>query len=212
MKKDIETMERLIRNINHEIKNPLTVIRGYAQLLTMKKSEADFQKKTGNIIMENVDLIDERISALYRAFASAPESPATVNVAKEVFGIIQSYDEDVAKSITISGEKSLEASLCRTAFRRVIDCLILGFNWKEHPASSIHVIVGAQAGRTSLKFHFLDADFSCFHDELFYLPFSEKTYFTGGTELFEVYFLSHANGWDFSILKDAETSGFMVIL
>jgi hypothetical protein len=212
MKKDIEMMERLIRNINHEIKNPLTVIRGYAQLLTMKKSEVDFQKKTGNIIMENVDLIDERISALYRAFSSAPESAETVNVAKEVFGIIQSYGEDVEKKIKVSGENSLEASLCRIAFRRVIDCLILGFNWKEHPASLIHIIVGMQSGRTSLNFHFLNADFSCFHDELFYLPFSEKTYFKGGTELFEVYFLSHANGWDFSIVKDGETSGFLVIL
>lgn len=203
-------MERLIRNINHEIKNPLTVIRGYAQLLTMKASDEEFQKKTGRLIMENVDLIDERISAMYRAFPQTSAERNAVDLSQELHRIVQSYEEELQKHIEVFPKDTLEAIINPASFRRMVDCLVRGFNWKENAGVSIRIELGLADGRPELVFEYRNADFSVFHADWFYLPFSEKTNFTSGTEIFEVYCLADANGWVFEMFKECDKNGFVV--
>ncbi len=210
MNEKTEMMERLIRNINHEIKNPLTVIRGYAQLLTMKSSDADFQKKTGRLIMENVDLIDERITAMYRAFTRTSTKRANVDISQELQRIVQSYESELQKHIEIAGESSTEVFIDIEAFRRVVNCLVRGFNWKENPDASIHIEVRVVDGRPELVFEYHNANFTNMHHAWFYLPFSEKTNFASGTEIFEAYCLADANGWYFNLLHESGKNGFIV--
>ncbi len=210
MNEKTEMMERLIRNINHEIKNPLTVIRGYAQLLTMKSSDADFQKKTGRLIMENVDLIDERITAMYRAFTQTSSKHAVVDISQELHRIVQSYESELQKHIEISAASSSEVFINAEAFRRVVDCLVQGFNWKENTDASVIIEISSDNGRLSLVFEYRNADFSHLHHMWFYLPFSEKTNFASGTEIFEAYCLADANGWDFNLLNESGKNGFIV--
>lgn len=205
-----EIMERLIRNINHEIKNPLTVIRGYAQLLTMKVSDEEFQKKTGRLIMENVDLIDARISAMYKAFAQVSGERCTVDIVQELHHIVQSYREEFRTRIEICGKSPCEASINREAFHRVVDCLQRGFNWKANPHVTALIDVGVSEGQITLLFEYRNADFSNLPHKWFYLPFSEKTNFTIGTEIFEAYCLAAANGWVFDLLKESGKNGFIV--
>lgn len=212
MKEKTEMMERLIRNINHEIKNPLTVIRGYAQLLTMKAADEEFQKKTGRLIMENVDIVDDRISAMYRAFSQTPADHSTSNIVEEIHRIVQSFGDEFKKRVEISCEHAIDAEVNSTDFGRIIECLVLGFNWKGNEQAHIRIEIGLRDGRPALEFNYQNADFSNFNTDWFYLPFSEKTNFKGGTEIFEVFCLAEKNGWDFKLLRESNNNGFIVIL
>ncbi|HON79082.1 MAG TPA: histidine kinase dimerization/phospho-acceptor domain-containing protein, partial [Spirochaetota bacterium] len=61
-------VEKIIRNFNHELKNPLTTIKGYAQLLGSKANDPQFVEKSRNIIIENVDDIDSKMNRMYDIF------------------------------------------------------------------------------------------------------------------------------------------------
>ncbi|MCX7678715.1 MAG: hypothetical protein N2316_05800 [Spirochaetes bacterium] len=210
MKKNSEIMERLIRNINHEIKNPLTVIRGYAQLLTMKEANAEFQKKTGMYIIENVDLIDERLSGLYRAFNLPSEENVLVNVLDEISSIIEKYEPEKKSRIHIVAEPNCEVQLCKMAFRRTIECLIGGFNWNRNPNSVIEISIKKVNGNLEFFITYSNTDFSNFSQEWFYLPFVDKNVFCSGIEIFEVYCISEAQGWNFQIINDDNKNGFSI--
>ncbi len=203
-------MERLIRNINHEIKNPLTVIRGYAQLLTMKASDEEYQKKTGRLIMENVDLIDERISAMYRAFSPSSAEPAALDISEEVFRVVHSCEEEYQKRIEVTAEGHVETLVNHGAFQRMIECFVCGFNWKGYPHASIIIHIGSPNGSPQLVIEYRNVDFSAFHTDWFFLPFADKANFKTGTELFEIYCLADANGWGFDLLKESDKNGFVV--
>jgi len=64
---EVDIIEKVIRNIAHEVRNPLTTIRGYAQLLTQKLDAASIQKSQ-KMIVEQAERIDGMFNDLYNAF------------------------------------------------------------------------------------------------------------------------------------------------
>lgn len=212
MKKNVEIIEKLIRNINHEIKNPLTVIRGYAQLLAMKEASEEFQKKTAKYIIENVDLIDDRISALYKAFSVSYEEKTQIDLKNELHSIIGNFDEEIQSRIRVHSEFDGITEICKKAFQRLIECLVGNFNWKNNPDATVEIFLKPHNGRCEIFISYCKADFSNYSHELFYLPFMDKNNFSVGTEIFEVYCICESNGWNLLLIKETNKSGFSITI
>lgn len=193
-------VEKVIRNFNHELKNPLTTIKGYAQLLGSKAHDPKFIEKSRNIIIENVDYIDSKMNQMYDIFNLPEGERELLSPGKIIEDYISSCDvteqcflswEDYSNDKTATGDQNY--------FTRIIDVLFHGFDWKNHPNSKLKMLLHTNDNNImTLSFCFENADFSHLTKANYYLPFSEKRYFISGIELFEVFFLSYLSGWNFT--------------
>ena len=94
-KDKFESIGRLTANIAHEIRNPLTAIKTYIELIPSKIDNPSFQKK----IAEDVPEVIERLNALITQLLeyAKPRNPRKekVNLSKAVFEIVNFHEEEI---------------------------------------------------------------------------------------------------------------------
>jgi len=72
-----DEIQRLVGAVSHEVRNPLTTIRTFAELLPTRYSDADFRSQFSELVGRGVDRIEEVVAELSQLAAlSAPESEA----------------------------------------------------------------------------------------------------------------------------------------
>lgn len=201
-------VEKIIRNFNHELKNPLTTIKGYAQLLGSKADNPQFVEKSRNIIIENVDDIDSKMNHMYDIFNLPRGVREPINPEEIINDFISSCNEKEKQFLLIENISNIKSVIGdQNYFRKIIDILFHGFDWVNHPKTRLSFILNTDgSNHITLLFTFENADFTHLSETNFYLPFSEKRYFNTGIELFEVYYLSFLSGWSFSFRGDTRNS------
>lgn len=210
-----DIIERLIRNISHEIKNPLTTIRGYAQLLGMKPGEPDFIEKTRKMVIDNVDLIDERMNALYDVFSLEPGNPTAADLEAALGAFMGKLDPAIAPkvSLQVKGVPRM-VSIDTVQLTRALGLILDGFCWENFPSADALVLAAGsgEGGGAAVHALFGGVDFSGLERESFYLPYSGKKHFRRGTELFEVFAMSDKNGWRFELASVEGRRGFVLVI
>jgi light-regulated signal transduction histidine kinase (bacteriophytochrome) len=213
MDAEYEIVERLIRNISHEIKNPLTTIKGYAQLLGMKSGDLEFIEKTRKMVVDNVDQIDNRINALYELFEIQRGVPARTDIP----GLLESFrgtlEGGLAGKVSLrvlpgAGEAIIDAALLEKA----LGIIIRGFDWENNPGVDITLTAARDGERdgTAITLRFNGISFYGYSRNTFYLPFADRRHFRRGTELFEVFCIAKKNGWDFDLAGEGDGAGFVL--
>lgn len=64
LQKDLESRKHLVRNISHELKTPITTIRGYAENMQIVASDNERIKRYAGIMVEECDEIDALIGEM----------------------------------------------------------------------------------------------------------------------------------------------------
>ena len=213
MDAEYEVIERLIRNISHEIKNPLTTIKGYAQLLGMKSGDLEFVEKTRKMVVDNVDLIDDRINSLYEIFELQRGTPVKTDIAALLESFRAALDGDLGRKVSLQLKQGpLEAVVDAGLLERALGIIVGGFDWANNPG--VDIIITAERdenrGKAAVSLLFGGISFSEYSRNTFYLPFSGKRHFERGTELFEVFCLARKNGWDFDLAGEGDRAGFVL--
>ncbi len=208
---EFKLIEHLIRNISHEIKNPLTTIKGYAQLLAAKPDDLSLQKKSRVSILEQTDRIDLILKNLYDVFSLHADSKISFDAAKIMdeavtrlteHGPVKIESVEISRPFDISGDPAL--------FEKMIILILEGFDWENNPRTYARTILRNEASGRQLDIVFTESDFSDMNEAVFFLPYSSKKYYKKGTELYEIYSIAHLHGWKFTLIQSDNLSGFNV--
>ncbi len=209
---DITMIERLIRNFSHEVKNPLTSIKGYAQLLGIKQNDIDFVEKTRRIIIENVEEIDSKINRLYDLFNLPSCASTEFDPAEAVSFVITSCDPVKKERVTYTQSSPLSIRGNPEFLKRIVSTFIEGFDWTNNAGAILALQTRPRPGNTGsiMTLSYGGVDFTSLQEDTCFLPFSERRYFLTGLELFEVYFLCSRCGWTVSLVSEGNSQSFLI--
>ncbi len=209
---DITMIERLIRNFSHEVKNPLTSIKGYAQLLSIKQNDIDFVEKTRRIIIENVEEIDSRINRLYDLFNLPSCASTEFNAADVITSAITSCDTVKPEKVTYAPASPISIRGNPDYLKRIVTIFLEGFDWISNAGAILLLQTepGSGDARPNMILTYEGMDFSDLQENTCFLPFSERRYFLTGLELFEVYFLCSRCGWTISLVNSGNSKAFEI--
>lgn len=207
---DPKVAELFIRNFNHEIKNPLTTIKGYTQLLSLKGNDPAFREKAQSIIVGQVQRIEDSFASFYSLFSMHNFECSPTSVAALVSSVsaaLQQCEGTVVKNLC---PEDMSVSSNLGIVLRSIDGVVQGFRWKDYPDTSLSVNVAAEGKACRIVLSFGKPVFSLLDDASFMIPYASARVFTTGIELFSSYYLLSGIGASFS-LNDGR-DGFTVML
>ncbi len=209
MEKDM--IERVLRNISHEIKNPLTSIKGYAQLIDMKIEDKDFIRKARSIIIENVEEIDLKIRNLYSIFAIKYRNEIVFEAYELIKELISMMEEKFQNRINVKNNCKNGIITDKELFRRAIELLVNGFDWNNNQNTFLDIEINSGHNQTAkILFFYKGIDFSQFTMENFFLPYSGNSYFVNGCGLYEIYTISAVCNWGFGLINEGDPKGFVI--
>lgn len=195
---EVDIIERVIRNIAHEVRNPLTTVKGYAQLLS-QKNEPALIVKSQHMIIEQSERIDTIFTQLYDAFTVIEDDIVKCAFPEVLYTVVE--ESSYREYITIECNDQFSVSLYINRFQQCLSSIINGFNWKYFSGSSLH-LNSSKEMQCNVRFSFSGVVFDSIPEDIFYYPFQCKQFFNKGTELFKVYCIAQRSGWQFTFLKD----------
>ncbi len=198
-------IEGLVRNLSHELKNPLTTIKGYAQLLGLKSGDPGSVEKSQRMIQEQADRIDGILRDLYAAFIPRKFESLKFDAAETLREAISSLPEGVRADAGPIPEAH-PAIGDRAALLEVFGLIVSGFDWTGLSGARCTISMPESDGRALIDIRFEGVDIPELSMEDFYLPFALKKYYLKGTEVYRAYFIARAGGWDITTL-DAGAGG-----
>jgi light-regulated signal transduction histidine kinase (bacteriophytochrome) len=202
--------ELFIRNMSHEIKNPLTTIKGYAQLLQLKDSDPAFSVKACSMISDQVQRIEDLFNGFYSLFALPESQNSSFNFKSFIDELADQFPSDAGTTVFFNCPSGRIVSSDRDAIRRSVMLIVCGFRWSDFPSSSLTVRVSGSDECVSLSLSFGTSLFSFLDENSFVMPFATGHLFVAGTELFSAnYILSRA---EIPFMLNAGSDGFTVII
>lgn len=194
----VDIIERVIRNIAHEVRNPLTTVKGYAQLLS-HKNDAALITKSQNMILEQTERIDSMFTELYDAFTVTEDDTVECLFPEVLYEVVD--ESPHLKYITIESTTQFRVLLYAHRLCQCVRTIINGFNWKYFNNAST-VITAEKKLFCCIAIRFSGVVFDSIPEEIFYYPYQCKQFFARGTELFKVYCIAQRSGWEFTFHKD----------
>lgn len=195
---EVDIIERVIRNIAHEVRNPLTTVKGYAQLLS-QKNEPSLIAKSQNMIIEQAERIDAIFTELYDAFTVPDDDVVECVFPNMLYTVV---DESPHREyITIESSTQFRVLLYAHRLRVCLKTIINGFNWKYFNGVST-TLVAEKKLFCCITIRFSGVVFDSIPEGIFFYPFQCKQFFARGTELFKVYCIAQRSGWEFTFNKD----------
>ncbi len=208
--REFKTIERLVRNISHAIKNPLTAIKGYTQLLDLKPNDGEALLRSQNMILEHVEKIDLLLRDIYDIFSLRAERRERFDAATaldEFFELM--VREKNARFESRDLATGTEITADRMLLKRFVECLVGDFDWEgQHSAKASARLEPIGSGRLEIVFR--TVDFRELDHEFFYLPFASRTHYRRGTELYTAYTIAHLQGWRFALIMGEGCGGFRI--
>lgn len=198
--------ELFIRSFSHEMKNPLTTIKGYAQLLKVKGKDPSFVDKAQSIIVGEVERMETSFSCFYSLFAVKNAALDDVPVPD----ILAAVASSSSPAVRIENECGASAKV-HSNFELAVQSLglLLRLRWADYPgADPVLRAVPSEAGSTFLL-TFGRPLFSALDETSFAVPFASARYFATGAELFSSHYLLSKIGGTLSLT--AERDGFRVV-
>jgi hypothetical protein len=198
--------ELFIRNFSHEIKNPLTTIKGYSQLLKVKGADAAFVDKVQSIISGEVKRIEDSFSCFYSLFSLSNVHLEDVSAFSLIRALSLSLEEPVENLCAPDAVLRTNSEIALQA----VGLVVKGFRWDDYPGSSVVISASDGDGKCRIQLSFSSAFFSSLDETSFAIPYASGRFFSTGTELFSAQYLLSKIGGGLSISDDR--AGFEVVL
>ncbi len=197
-------LEQTIRSLSHELKNPLTTIKGYSQLLNSKTDDKEFLRKCTNNILEQVEKINLVLNDLYRVFSFHPENITSVSSDLIIRRLHEIVETSVWKDkVELKhGDIRIDVNIDLEIVIQLLMTLMRGFQWEFFRSTSLELLLDVVDNRLALDLIFRGVDFNNINNENFFIPYLSKQFFVEGTELYDIFMISNACGIKFSMFRD----------
>ncbi|MGL4369891.1 MAG: histidine kinase dimerization/phospho-acceptor domain-containing protein [Spirochaetota bacterium] len=203
--------EQLVRNISHEIKNPLTAIKGYAQLIRIKGDDQEFLRKTNVIICDQIQRIEAIFSDIHGIFNLSLGDMSSCSLLGTVNALVSFLPPDIASKIRLSGGSDISVCIDPALFSRAVSGLLRGFDWRSSPDVTVQCSIGPMSdGRACVDLRFTGFSFSSLDNETFYLPWGSCMYYPGGLDLYACFYIITLMKGRF--LLNGDHDGFIIII
>lgn len=158
LKANAENLQVLFGSISHELKTPLTAIRGYIELLESSPELTEEQIKSIDIIQSEV----ERMTSLINDLLLVSKLGALEYELNDTFDVVDLLkarlqvvrDLQPERSVTVQGEASLIITGSKALIERSIDNLIS--NLLHHTSETTGVIFEIEIDARLWKLHYQD--------------------------------------------------------
>ncbi|WP_168198217.1 transporter substrate-binding domain-containing protein [Crassaminicella thermophila] len=97
MKDKLESLGRLVAGIAHEIRNPLTSIKAYIELIPYKYDKKEFREKISEDVPKEIERLNSIISNLLEYAKPKVPNKEMVKVHDEILGIIVFFSNQIKK-------------------------------------------------------------------------------------------------------------------
>ncbi|MBF8982518.1 transporter substrate-binding domain-containing protein [Lutibacter sp. B2] len=145
-KDKLESLGRLVAGIAHEIRNPLTAIKMYIELIPYKYDSISFRQKISEDVPKEIERLDNIISDLLEYAKPKQANKKMINVYKEINDVLIFFENHIDDN-HIELYKEMDTDLCiffdNYQFRQIIINLLLnGIQAvKETKNSNIYIYV-----------------------------------------------------------------------
>lgn len=189
----IKIIEQTVRGFSHEFKNPLTTVKGYAQLLQIKKNDPAFIEKSLVTMLEQIEKIESNIDDFYLINNIDKELNKSINIDKV---IDQIHENSVYKENVAFQKDGAEFPLVDLHIaNKVINLLIDKVYWEYY--DDMNIILDLNENEFSI--HYSAVDFSSLKDKVFYIPYISKQIYKNGTELYAAKKFADCSNFAFDI-------------
>ncbi|MBN1499528.1 MAG: hypothetical protein JW982_05210 [Spirochaetes bacterium] len=171
---DLKTTEELIRALNHEIRNPLTALKGFVQLLEVKKQDPDKISGYCEIMLRQISAIEEIFDNLYSYFDTGINEFSEISLNDLVIEL-QTQKKSL-KLITPDDDIFLKTDVF--LFKKII-FLLTDLN-EVYEKTEIQFITE----KTEIKIFYRNIDFFSLNSSNFFLPYAAAVFFRDGSSLF----------------------------
>jgi nitrogen fixation/metabolism regulation signal transduction histidine kinase len=193
---DRESIEFLIRNLSHEIKNPLTTIKGYLQLSQIKRNDTDFFEKSVPVMISQVERIEKILDVLYPVFSKKKEMLQLYSLRNIFEDVVTELPAEIRTRIRLNIQ-NLEILTDKKLFNGIIDSIISKFSWNAFPEVVCDIFSQCINGSTIIKIVFSGADFPATENISCFMPYANKTFYPSGIDLYEALWISDLLGIKF---------------
>jgi K+-sensing histidine kinase KdpD len=191
---DREILELLIRNLSHEIKNPLTTIKGYLQLSQMKQNDPQFFAKSVGVMISQVDRIEKILDALYPAFAIREGDREKISVKESIDKVLNTQPEFPASRISVDIQGDDFVEIDSLLFQRLLFLLLRKFDWDTFPDVHCSITKKHDEQRYFLNIEFSGTEFQKSKGNASFMPYANKTFYPSGVDLYEVFWITQVLG------------------
>jgi signal transduction histidine kinase len=178
--KRFRLIERVIRNISHEIKNPLTSIKGYSQLLE-KKSADEFSLKAAAVINEQIQHLEDKLDEVYNVFSYKSSQYELVVVQNVIDDLIR--DSEINEFISHSPRiEPYSIRTDRNLFIQLILIFLNSINRDFYPQTRIFIEYSGKDPSAAIDVIYSGIELPQEELTQIFLPYSTKSLFTTGCE------------------------------
>lgn len=194
-------VERLTRNLSHEIKNPLTTIKGYAQLITLKCKD-EFAIKSMEIMEQQIDLLQEKLDRVYNVFNLKAEASAQT----DLIAYLKERTDNLDKVLLVA-EQNTDGNFGfpQNLIERLFSLLLDEVNYEYFPDTTITIEFKSE-GKKSLNVSYSHVEIPEEDADFLFLPYSSKTLFKSGCEFYEIFAILDLLGLEYAISTTPEIS------
>lgn len=193
-------IELLTRNLSHEVKNPLTTIKGYAQLIELKSND-EFALKAVAIMNEQIEAIERQFDDIYSVFQKTHGEDSEFDLVSLVSASVEGVSANL--DIEFASEAFESIIKCdREMVIRMLDIFFTDINFEYFNDVNIKVI----CSNKQLKIIYNNIMLPEEEMEMLFLPYSSKTLFKQGTAFYELYYICFTEKLNLTVEKSPSLS------
>lgn len=183
---NVKIVETTIREFSHELKNNLTSVKGYLQLIDVKNEDSQKVKEYSTIVQNQIDEIENMVDEIYKIFLIKSSKKEKIDICILIEKILKNNN---CSNVFVNKAESFEINADIEIAEKCFKDLFCNALWDYNPGSKIEIF----SYKNSLEIKYHSFSMEKILKDNFYIPYVSKSIYKTGLELFALNKFSDLN-------------------